>query len=300
MTTRFERYSQGYAVLFETMVVRDQWKAIVSNKARQIIENKGRYLTVEGQTGVPWWMIGLIHKMEANLSFEKHLHNGDSLKERTRQVPRGRPKAGKPPFTWEESAVDALRYDGLDKASRWTIERICYYCEKFNGFGYRGKGVNSPYLWSGSTHYRKGKYYADRKYDPNMVSQQAGTMLVLRAMMDADPTIKIAYENQPDDYHVELNEDEVPAKTDGAAESVGQSWTVTGALTAAVGSVVYFFNNIVELVVAGAMQATSLGKVALAFGSFMDAKTVGIIVLAAGIIMVVQRRVNAARGGKEA
>ena len=69
---------------------------------------RARYASVSAQTGVPWWVIGLIHMMEAGQSFRCHLHNGDPLTARTVQVPAGRPKTGQPPFIWEESAADAL------------------------------------------------------------------------------------------------------------------------------------------------------------------------------------------------
>jgi len=45
--------------------------------------------------------------------------------------------------------------------------------------------VKSPYLWSFSNHYLKGKYVADGKWDPNAVSQQAGAMVILRRLAGA-------------------------------------------------------------------------------------------------------------------
>jgi hypothetical protein len=67
----------------------------------------------------------------------------------------------------------------------WTPARMAYEWEKYNGFGYRRAGRPlSPYLWSGSMHYTKGKFVADHKYDPNAVSQQIGTMCLLKALKD--------------------------------------------------------------------------------------------------------------------
>ena len=64
---------------------------------------------------MPWYVVGLIHTMESSGNFAAHLHNGDPLSARTTHVPAGRPKAGAPPFTWEESATDALTMQGFAK-----------------------------------------------------------------------------------------------------------------------------------------------------------------------------------------
>ena len=62
----------------------------------------------------PWFFLGVIHAMESRFNFERHLHNGDPLSARTVRVPKGFPKAGNPPFTWEVSAEeDAMEEYGL-------------------------------------------------------------------------------------------------------------------------------------------------------------------------------------------
>lgn len=57
---------------------------------------------------------------------------------------------GVPPFQWEESAIDALTLEGLAAVKLWTIERIAYQLEAYNGWGYRSRNtsVNTPYLWA--------------------------------------------------------------------------------------------------------------------------------------------------------
>ena len=132
--------------------------------------------------GIHWWFIGIIHVMEGGGKFTKHLHNGDSLNARTINVPKGRPKQGHPPFTWEESALDALRYTKLDKVTDWSIGNCLDLFEKYNGLGYRKKGVPSPYLWSFTNFYEKGKYVKDGKYDPEAVSKQPGCAAILLRM----------------------------------------------------------------------------------------------------------------------
>lgn len=134
-------------------------------------------------SSVPWFIIAVIHQLEASGNFNTHLHNGNPLSAKTTDVPKNRP-LGDPPFTWEESAQDALTFDGLNNWTDWSIAGICYKLEGFNGFGHRlfHPDVKSPYLWSFSNHYTKGKYHSDGIFDRILVSQQCGAMVLLKMM----------------------------------------------------------------------------------------------------------------------
>ena len=59
---------------------------------------------------------------------------------------------------------------------------MLYLFEKFNGFGYVKRGINTPYLWSYTNHYSKGKFAGDGKFDPNLVSKQPGTAAIMKAL----------------------------------------------------------------------------------------------------------------------
>ena len=157
-------------------------QAIVA--ANRILQQRPRYEAVAQEIGVPWFVVGLIHMMEADGDFDTHLHNGDPLTARTRRVPRGRPSGATPPFSWEESAVDALRLKRLDKITDWSVERIACELERFNGWGYRlhHPTTLSPYLWSGSQHYARGKYVADGVWSSTAISQQIGAMVILQQL----------------------------------------------------------------------------------------------------------------------
>jgi hypothetical protein len=124
--------------------------------------------------------------MEASFNFKCHLHNGDPLTARTVQVPSNRPSTGAPPFTWEDSATDALRMKKLEQISDWSLPRTLYQLEAYNGFGYRvgHPEVLTPYLWSFSDHYKQGKYVADGKFSPTAVSKQCGAAVILRRMAE--------------------------------------------------------------------------------------------------------------------
>jgi lysozyme family protein len=150
-----------------------------AHAAYKVLSGKSRYMEVSKRSGVPWVVIGVIHLLEADCSFDCHLHNGDPLGQKTVNVPEGRP-SGRMPCTWENSAFDALQFDHLDEVSHWTIDRVAYELECFNGWGYRKHDVPSPYLWAGSDVYTSGKFVADHVFDDSAVSDQIGGMVVLK------------------------------------------------------------------------------------------------------------------------
>lgn len=176
---------EEYFTLWSEIVIRTARLTAVDRMVDKISAAKSRYAVIESATEVPWYIVAVIHAMEATLSFNTHLHNGDPLSGRTVNVPAGRPVRGNPPFSWEESAIDAIRYDRMDRVESWNIERLLYTLEAFNGFGYRKyhPEVKSPYLWSFSNHYTKGKYVADGLWSPEAVSQQCGAAVLLARMV---------------------------------------------------------------------------------------------------------------------
>ncbi len=176
--------AKEYSDLFNRCKIAPDNMAEVEEVVQRILQNKNRYASIAAQSTVPWYVIAVIHNMECGLDFTKHLHNGDSLKRRTVNVPAGRPKTGQPPFTFEVSALDALKYDKLTEWNDWSIGGICYKLEGFNGWGYRARKINSPYLWSCSNLYTSGKYVADNKWSGTAVSGQCGAAVILRRMSD--------------------------------------------------------------------------------------------------------------------
>lgn len=192
-----------YQRLYDTMVFRweddhrdepgleaiyEGLKSELAGVVRAIKANQARYEKISRLVGgvVPWSFIAVIHNLECGLSFSKHLHNGDPLTRRTVLVPAGRPVAGDPPFSFEASAVDALTMKGkaYHLETDWTLPATLYRLEGYNGFGYRKfhSSVLSPYLWSGSNHYTRGKYVADGQWSASAVSKQLGTALIWRAL----------------------------------------------------------------------------------------------------------------------
>lgn len=152
---------------------------------------KSIYQEIEAATGVPWFVIAVIHEREASQMFTAQLGQGDPLGLVSKHVPKGRgPFTGQRAFV--RGAIDAL-VDCGPYAARWkdwTPGGALTLLEEYNGLGYAGKGLPSPYVWAGTNQYTKGKYVADGVWDPNAVDKQLGCAGVLKAMMAMDSSIQ--------------------------------------------------------------------------------------------------------------
>jgi lysozyme family protein len=182
----FDASRDAYRQLFQTCTIRPERAEKVDAHVALLTKYRSRYEKVADTLGIPWHFIGIIHALEASFNFNGHLHNGDyPLARRTVHVPANRPPAWNPPTDWESSADDALRMKGFDKQQDWGLERTLYRWEGYNGFGYHWRDAKSPYLWSFSNHYVKGKYVRDGQWDPDYVSQQCGAAVMLKALISA-------------------------------------------------------------------------------------------------------------------
>lgn len=141
------KLKKEYQDLFASCTIKPDKKGAVGVIREKILANQQRYEQVEQATRVPWYVVATIHSLEGSLNFKTHLHNGDPLTKRTIHVPKGRPP-GTPPFKWEESAVDAIRFDNMTSVQSWTLPVVLFKLEGFNGFGYRTRHpeVLTPYL----------------------------------------------------------------------------------------------------------------------------------------------------------
>jgi lysozyme family protein len=198
-----DQLREEYERLWHTGTVRTSFKARAAQVVKdEILPNKKRYQAIEELTHVPWWWIACTHQMESGGNFRCHLHCGDPLTARTVHVPAGRPKKGSPIFTFEESACDALIMKGLHLVTDWSIASALYHWEGYNGWGVRWYHPTTltAYLWSGTINYARGKYVEDGKWDSTHVSKQIGTAVLLRALLTADPSIKIAGADDTGDH----------------------------------------------------------------------------------------------------
>lgn len=170
--------------LYDTMVIHPGIQFHVDRKVDKMISNKARYENVSHHfpnPGLKWWLVALLHEMECEQDFTKYLGNGQSLNRVTTIVPKGRG-----PFdSFEDGAIDAIKLQGLDEVTDWSIGNLIYVLEGFNGFGYEKlHHMNSPYAWAGSNHYIKGKYTSDGHFDPDAVSGQIGFALLLKTLLN--------------------------------------------------------------------------------------------------------------------
>jgi len=161
----------------------ERWKRVKINPNRQSVFSSvaarlsapaamARYKAVEARTGVPWWFIAVVHEREASQSWSANIAQGDRWDRKSVHVP-----AGRGPFkSWEDAAVDALvncsPYAARNKD--WSPAGALTMLEKYNGLGYARRGIPSPYIWSGTNQYVRGKYVADGVFDANAVDQQLG------------------------------------------------------------------------------------------------------------------------------
>lgn len=149
---------------------------------------KERYLTISARTGVPWFVIAVIHEREASQRWDRSIAQGDPWVKKSTHVP-----AGRGPFkSFEDAAYDAL-VNCAPYAARWrdwSAGGALTLLEQYNGLGYANKGVPSPYVWSGTDQYRSGKYIRDHVYDPNVVDSQLGCAGLILAMQSIDASIQ--------------------------------------------------------------------------------------------------------------
>jgi lysozyme family protein len=183
-STSFSQIADEYDVMFEAAAIAPAKQALVANACEMMLATQGRYEAAVAGTRIPWWFVAVIHGLESSFNFARHLHNGDPLDRRTTHVPANRPLSGDPPFTWEESAKDAMSLKGFDERTDWSRPSVLYRLECYNGLGYRKKGLASPYLWSFTDRYIRGKYVADGQFDPNAESKQVGAAAALKHLRE--------------------------------------------------------------------------------------------------------------------
>jgi len=154
------------------------------------------YQQIERDTGVPWFIVAVIHEREASQRWDRQLGQGDPLNEVSRHVPKGRG-----PFSsFIDGADDALKNCApyLGRWRDWSPGGALTALELYNGTGYESfHHMASPYVWGGSDIYHVGKYVADGKFDANVEDHQLGCAVLLKCMMEIDSSIVFAQSAAP-------------------------------------------------------------------------------------------------------
>lgn len=161
--------------------------------------NEARYKKIQAQrsNGVPPPVIFALHGRESSWNYKCHLHNGDSLMFKTAHVPKGRIPGLDPPYSFEASASDALYgYEKLELRNWIELGEVLQNIESFNGLGYQKNhpDIASPYLWSATNIYERGKYIEDGKFDSFAVDKQLGCAAILKRMQERG--IKLNLKNE--------------------------------------------------------------------------------------------------------
>ncbi len=171
-----------------------QWDAIHITRAatvraatKRLVAAKARYVAIEKATGVPWYMVAVLHMRESDQNWMRSLAQGDRWDRVSTHVPRGRG-----PFpSFEAAAFDALvTLKRLDRVLDWGLEKILYYSEQYNGWGYHWRGLASPYIWGATNIQQRGKFIADGRFSPTAWDTQLGCAAMIRDLMTLDPGIQ--------------------------------------------------------------------------------------------------------------
>lgn len=179
---RRQRFAE-YPSMWVTVTPRPEKLRDIRELAVKLLAHKHQCNEVAQLIGCPGIVVAVIQGLEAGGDFTKHAHNGDPLSRPTVQDPAHRPP-GPGPFTWKESALDALRLDGADKVKRWGLCETLWWFERYNGLGYWSHGTPSPYLWSFTNLERPGRFVHDGPdgWRPDVWSSQPGVVCLLKEL----------------------------------------------------------------------------------------------------------------------
>jgi lysozyme family protein len=190
MKVGFSDLKDGYTQdLIDAKLTRGQ---DIVRQARHLVSLKERYEAVTKATGVPVAWLLCIDYRESDNDAHTYLGNGQPIigrGRRTTEVPRNRG-----PFeTWEDGAIDSLRYMALVTPNvTWSLLYAIWEAERWNGFGPRFRGKPSGYLWAGTSIYQGGKFVADGRWDPEKNDKELGVVPLLQMLAHLDPELAIS------------------------------------------------------------------------------------------------------------
>lgn len=146
-------------------------------------KNKDRYeriaARIKQETGkdFPAELICAIHYRESGCNFKTYLHNGQPLGKPTTMVPKG-----KCFDNFEDSAVDAIKMIDPKGIKAGDFQSYMYFAERYNGLGYRKRGIASPYVWSGTDKYTIGMYVVDGKFSATARDKRVGVAVIVQEL----------------------------------------------------------------------------------------------------------------------
>lgn len=174
--------ANGYKNLWNKAVINSTDAALKVHSTNDIIlKNWTRYEAVAKRINkievAP--LIAALHWRESSGNFNTQLAQGDPLHSVSTHIPKGMG----PYATWEDGAEAALRLKGWQNIEEWPISRQLYEAERYNGFGYFSRGINSPYVWAATSLQQRGKYVGDGDFDVNAWDNQLGVAAILKDLL---------------------------------------------------------------------------------------------------------------------
>jgi lysozyme family protein len=157
--------------------------------------HKIRYQAIAKTTGVPWFVIAVIHERESGQNFSTQLAQGDPLGSVSVHKPAGQGPyfnhPNDPPLqdAFYRAAIVALHDTGATKWADWSPGGSLTFLETYNGLGYANMGLASPYIWGGTSEQVAGKYISDGNFSASTWDTQLGCAGMLRYMQGLDPSI---------------------------------------------------------------------------------------------------------------
>ena len=173
--------ANGYNNLWNKATLQSDDLQRLASTSKTIIKNRARYEEAGHTINHPelWPLIAALHWRESSGNFNTQLAQGDPLNHVSTHVP-----AGMGPYaTWEDGAEAALRLKGWQNIDEWPISRQLYEAERYNGFGYFSRGVNSPYVWAATSLQQAGKYVADGVWSSTEWDSQLGVAAILKDLL---------------------------------------------------------------------------------------------------------------------
>lgn len=196
MLRPYEALKDDYVRLIGAAHIRPECEHMLSVTCARLLHDKAVYQRISEQTGVPVAVLMALAEREMSGSLHCYFGNGQRLTMRTTIVPKNR---GPFPDNIEgfiRGALDALHLDGLDQIAKtsegWSMPRFGYESELWNGFGYRGHGIPTPYLVGGMSVQKCGKYTFDGHYDSHVMDPQLGTLAIVEELFKLDPSLVFA------------------------------------------------------------------------------------------------------------
>lgn len=146
---------------------------------QKVRPNYDEYRKISKQLGCSLFALICSHYREASCDLDRQILNGQPWDIKTSIVPKG-----EGPFNdFVESCERGFEIKPEMENPNNIID-LLHFLERWNGWGYRRRGILSPYLWAGTNLYTKGYYTSDGNYSSRAVNKQLGCATLLKGLFE--------------------------------------------------------------------------------------------------------------------